>query len=174
MRSTVSGMAGPKRPTQADRDAAVRITLAGVVSGQEFDDITAMLAELHPEHNTFPAEELLELAAAAIEESGATPDVPIDYDGIREHYLPELPFSGKAQHHKSHYALSAAAMIRGGVYPDLLGEISWWRNNDLWWYAFYALVIYLRIAAERTDRPIEAVAQALAVRRGVEIGAENT
>jgi hypothetical protein len=61
-------------------------------------------------------------------------------------------------------------MIRAGVYPDLLGEVGWWRDDDdLWAYAFYALMIYLRIAAERTNRSVSDVARALAARRGVEL-----
>jgi hypothetical protein len=164
-------MAPSKDPTQADREAAVQLTLVGLISGEEFGTLAAKLAELHPRYNTFPAEELLELAAEAIEESGATSAKPIDYEGIRQRYLPEYPFSGKSDHRGSHYALSAAAMIRGGVYPDLLGEIRWWREDDLWWFAFCALVIYLRIAAERTNRSIEQVARALADRRGVAVEA---
>ena len=115
---------------------------------REFAEIQSKLADLHPEQNTFPAEELLELAAEAIQESGATTANPIEYEAIRERYLPEYTFSGKGQHHRSHCALSASAMIRAGVYPDPLGEVVWWRDDDLWWYAFWALVIYLRIAAE--------------------------
>jgi hypothetical protein len=141
-----------------------------LIGDEEFAEIKSKLADLHPQHDTFPAEELLELAAEAIAESGATTAKPIEYEGIRERYLPEHPFSGKVEHHKSHYALSAAAMIRAGVYPDLLGEVGWWRNNDLWSYSFYALVIYLRIAAERTGRSSGDVARALAATRGVDVG----
>jgi len=39
-------------------------------------------------------------------------------------------------------------MIRAGVQPDLLGEIQWWGTDDLWEYALYALVIYVRATAE--------------------------
>jgi len=108
-------MARQKRPTQADRDEAVRLTLAGLIAGDEFADIESKLADLHPRHNTFPAEELLDLAAEAIKESGATTTEPIQYEGIRARYLPEISFGGKTQHQKSHYVLSAAAMIRAGV-----------------------------------------------------------
>jgi hypothetical protein len=38
-----------------------------------------------------------------------------------------------------------------------------------WLYAFYALVIYVRIAAERTDRSVEVVVRALAVRYGLKL-----
>ncbi len=37
--------------------------------------------------------------------------------------------------------------------------------------AFYALVLYARVAAERTGRPPEAIAIAIAERRGVDLGA---
>ena len=33
-----------------------------------------------------------------------------------------------------------AAMIRGGVYPDLLDEAYGWGIDDMWEYSFYALV----------------------------------
>ncbi len=143
--------------------------LADLNSDQAFDTIIERLAVVHPKNNTFPAEELLELAADAIEESGANRSHPIDYERIRENYLSERVFRGKVEHHRSHYALRAAAMIRGGVYPDLLDEVGWWHNDDLWFYAFFALVIYMRIAAERSERSFEEVARALAARRGVSL-----
>ena len=93
--------------------------------------ILSKLGALHIRHNTFPAEELLELASDAIEESGATPADPIDCEGIRERFLPDHSFSGKTQHYKSKYAISAAAMIHGGVYPDLLNDAAWWEGDDL-------------------------------------------
>ncbi len=60
--------------------------------------------------------------AEAIGVSGASPIGPIEYEEIRESYLPEYEFHGKSQHHKSHYALTAAAIMRAGIDPDLFGE----------------------------------------------------
>jgi hypothetical protein len=97
----------------------------------------------------------LELAAEAIGKSGETQVEPISYEGIRERYLPEYEFHGKSQQHKSHYALTGAAMIRAGIYPDLLDEAHWWGDEDLWRYAFYALLAYARAAADRTGRTVE-------------------
>ena len=114
----------------------------------------------------FAGEDLLRLAAEAIEESGASLSDPIDYAGIRERYLPERGFRGKSQHHKSHFALTAAATLRAGVYPDLDSEADYWGMEGFWLYAFYALVIYVRAAAERTDRSVEAVARAPRTPRG--------
>lgn len=160
-------MAPNKQPMPEDRSDAIRIALAGIASGTDSGEILSDLAALHIRYNTFPAEELLELAADAIGEAGATQAEPIDSENIRERLLPERPFSGKRQHYKSKYAISAAAMIHGGVYPDLLDDAGWWEADDLWTYSFLALLIYVRAAAERTGRPSEAIARSIADRRGV-------
>jgi hypothetical protein len=60
-------------------------------------------------------------------------------------------------------------MIRAGLYPDLLDEADGWGLEDMWEYAFYALVLYARVAAERTGQPTDAVAAAIAERRGVDL-----
>ena len=153
-----------------DEDNAARLGLLGMMAGQHSDTIMAQLAALHPRNDTFPAEVLLDLAAEAIAESGASPAEPIQYEGMRDRYLPEYHFRGKSQQHKSHYALMAAAMIRAGVNPDLLDEAHGWGIDDMWEYAFYALVLYGRVAAERSGRTLEDVATALAERRGIDLG----
>jgi hypothetical protein len=162
-------MAASQVPSDEDYDNAARLGLLGLATGQELDSILGQLGELHLRNNTFPADVLLELAAEAIAESGASSAEPIQYERMRDRYLPEYAFRGKSRQHKSHYALSAAAMIRAGVYPDLLDEAYGWGIEDMWEYAFYALVVYARIAAERTGRSLEVVAGSLANRRGVEL-----
>lgn len=158
-------MAPMKQPTPEDRSDAIQIVLAGLASGQDVDLVLEKLRAQHIRHNTFPAEELLEFASDAIDESGATTADPIDFEKIRERFLPEHRFSGKNQHYKSRYAISAAAMIHGGIYPDLLDGAAWWRTDDLWVYSFFALLIFIRAAAERTGRPIEEVVSSVADRR---------
>ena len=158
-------MAPNKQPTPEDRTDAIRIALAGLASGDEPETILAKLGALRIRSNTFPAEELLELASDAIDEAGATATDPIGCEKLRERLLPERPFSGKTEHHKSKYAISAAAMIHGGVYPDLFDDAAWWQADDLWAYSFYALLIYVRVAAERTGRTCEDVALSIAGRR---------
>ena len=160
-------MAPNKQPTAEDRSDAIRIALAGLSSGEQPEEILSKLSALHIRHNTFPAEELLELASNAIEESGAMPADPIDSEGIRERFLPDHPFSGKTQHYKSKYAISAAAMIHGGVYPDLLDDAAWWQADDLWIYSFFAFLLYVGVAAERAGESVEEVARSIADRRGV-------
>jgi hypothetical protein len=160
-------MAPNKQPTPEDRSDAIRVALTGLASGVPSEEILSKLGALHIRHNTFPAEELLELASDAIEESGVTPADPIDCEGVRERFLADYPFSGKTQHHKSKYAISAAAMIHGGVYPDLLDDAAWWEADDLWVYSFFAFLLYVRVAAERTGQSVEQVARSIADRRAV-------
>lgn len=99
--------------------------MTGIAGSADPLDLTRQLEPLHPKNDTFPGEVLLELAADALDLSGASRDEPVEYEGIRERYLPEMQFRGKAQHHRSHYALRAVAMIRAGVVPDLLDEVNW-------------------------------------------------
>jgi hypothetical protein len=164
-------VAARKRPTPEDRIEAIRVALAGMAAAEDLDDLVARLTPLHPKNDTFPGEVFLEVAADALELSGASRDEPIEYEGIRERYLPELEFRGKAQQHRSHYALRAVAMIRAGVTPDLLDEVSWWNGDDLWIWSCYALVLFVRVAAERTGLTAAAVCGQLAARCGVDISA---
>jgi hypothetical protein len=158
-------MTPSKQPTDDDRAEAGRVALSGIATGADIDSVIDELRPLHPRNNLFPAELFLELAADAIEESGASRTEPIDYEGIRERWVPEVEFRGKAEHHKSHYALGAAAMVRGGIRPDLLGEVIWWRADDLWVFALLALVVYVRAAAERTGSTPATIVSRIAARR---------
>jgi len=88
---------------------------------------------------------------------------------MRDRYLLEYQFRDKYQQHKSHHALMAAAMIRAGVYPDLLDEADGRGMDDMWRFAFYAVVLYDRVAAERTGRSLDDIAAALAEHRGIEL-----
>lgn len=117
---------------------------------------------------------LLELAADAIELSGASRDAPIEFEGIRERHLPEAVAYTRAQRHKSKFALRAAAMLRGGFDPGLLDEVIWWRTDDVWFWSFEAFVGYVRVAAERTGAPIDVVCRRLAERRLVELNDDVT
>lgn len=107
----------------------------GLAAGRDLGGLVLEPHELHPRNNTLPGEMLFQLAADAIEEAGASRADPIDYVDILERYLPEVLFRGRNEHHKSHCALGAATMTRAGLQPDLLGEMQWWRTDNLWAYA---------------------------------------
>ena len=153
--------------TPKDASYVIRVALDGVGRGTDLSDLRAELASLHPKHDVFPAEVLLELAADAIEESGASRHDPIEFETLRDRYLPESDAHTRAQHYKSLYTLRAAAMIRAGVDPGLLDEISHWRDDDLWAWSLDALLVYLRVAAERIDLPLPIVCERVAARRGI-------
>jgi hypothetical protein len=64
-------------------------------------------------------------------------------------------------------------MVRAGIYPDLLDEAYGWGIEDMWRYAFYALVAYVRAASERTGRSLEEIASALAEHQGITLAARQ-
>lgn len=162
-----------RRPTPEGRMEAIRIALSGIAAGTDIPELANEVESLHPKNDTFPGEVLLELGADALELSGASRDEPVNYEGIRDRYLPEVDFGGRAQHQKSHFALRAVAMIRAGVAPDLLEEVGWWRTDDLWLWSLYALIIYVRIAAERRGESAAVVCASLAAARQVPLGTMN-
>ena len=53
--------------------------------------------------------------------------------------------------------------------PTPVDEAHGWGIDDMWTYAFYALVLYGRVAAERTGRSLNDIAAALAARRGIDL-----
>jgi hypothetical protein len=164
-------MAKQRRPTAEHRATAIRVTLSGIAGDVDLGELARRLEPLHPTNNTFPGEVLLELAADAIEESGATRDHPLEFEGIRKRHLPEDRAHTKAQHHKAEYALRAAAMVRAGVDPGLLDEVIWWRTDDLWFWALQALVTYVRASAEHGGETVPALCGRVASRHGVELAA---
>jgi hypothetical protein len=143
------------------------IALSGLVRGDGLADLADRLEPLHLRNNTFPGEVLLDLAADAIDVGRPTRQSPIEFEGIRDRYLPEAVAHTSAQHHKSKYALRAAAMLRGGVDPGLLDEVQWWRSDDLWYWSLEALVTYVRAAADRTGEPVDSVCRRIAHDRGI-------
>ena len=151
----------------------MRVALSGIAASESLGKLKAELEPLHPTHDTFPSEVLLDLAADAIEEAGASRAEPIEFEGIRERYLPECAAHTKEQHYKSEFAIRVAAMIRAGADPGLLDEAAWWRVDDLWMWSLDALVVYVRVAADRTEAAVGEVCERLARRHGVDLGTPN-
>jgi hypothetical protein len=67
----------------------VRVALAGIAGGLELGEIAARLAPLHPKNDTFPGDVLLELAADAIEESGASREQPLSSKALASATFPK-------------------------------------------------------------------------------------
>lgn len=143
--------------------AAVLLALA------DTGDVHAVVAAADPADDRLTlvaGDAVLELATSALELAVPVGAEPLEYFGLRERYLPEVEFRGRVEHRNSQYVLYAAACRRGGLQPDLDGDTGWW-GAPLWVYAAYALTVYARAAAERTDSTVAAIAKELALRHGV-------
>jgi hypothetical protein len=156
------------RPTADDARNTVRVSLATLASVGDLDRLATELYALHPKNNTFPGEVLIALAADALDEAGATRAEPIALEGAVERFLPDVELRGREQA-KLRYALHLPAVIRGGVEPDLLDEVTWWNTDDFWSYALYALIIYVGLAAERLGISTADLCGRLAARHDVTI-----
>lgn len=113
---------------------------------------------------------ILDLAVTALELAASASPVPLEYEGLREKYLPEREFRGRVEHRNSQYALYATACIRGGLQPDLANDAGWWHTR-LWNYALYGLVIYSRAASERGESSVADIAQTIADRHQLSLSA---
>ena len=95
--------------------------LAGLVRGDDVHDLVLAAAPSHVPGWFTPDVALLELAVTALD-LAVSGGEPLEYEGLRERLLPEVTFRGRNQHRSSQYALYAAACMRGGLQPDLLGD----------------------------------------------------
>jgi hypothetical protein len=158
-----------KRP-RVDHDVLHRqaqaAVLAGLLCGHDVDALVASVAPSHVPGWFTPDVALLDLAVSALDLASVSGSAPLEYEGLRERYLPEVEFRGRVEHRSSQYALYAAACMRGGVQPDLLNDAGWWQT-PLWIYAVYATVINSRAAADRRSTTLEQVARDLAARHGL-------
>ncbi|SDM11004.1 hypothetical protein SAMN05660642_01696 [Geodermatophilus siccatus] len=149
------------------RDAQGAV-LGALARGDDAFDILAAVAPADLAHTLAQDVALLQLAVTALDHACPPGAEPLEYDGLRERYLPEVTFRGRVEHRNSQYALCAAACLRGGLQPDLLSDAGWWQT-PLWQYAVYAVVVYSRAAAERLAVPVEEIARRIAARHGLEL-----
>jgi hypothetical protein len=154
------------RPTDEDRVEATRRLLEGLYRGEDVNDLTRSIAELHPRDDTFPGEVFLRLAGEALDLAGVTADGPIAYEGLREKFIPECDFRGR-ENRKIQYAVLVAAAAHGGLEPDVLDEVAWWQTDDFWSYALAAVVAIIRSCAERAGISVPNFAEQLAGRIGI-------
>jgi hypothetical protein len=154
-------MPARKRPTPQDAATARRILLDGMARDTGVSELAGELAALHPRDDTFPGEVFLQVAADALEQCGASRAGPLALEGMPERFLPECAFRGR-ENKKLQFAVLAAAALRGGAEPDLLGEVAWWQTDDFWQYALFAAIAYVRAAASRAGVPVRQACQDLA------------
>jgi hypothetical protein len=160
-------MATPKA-TEEDGREAIRRLLVGLAAGHDVFELSAAAADLHPKNDTFPGEVYMRLAAEVVADTAAAGAGPITYEGLREQHLAEYDLRGK-ENRKFQYAVLCSAAVAGGLEPDLLDEVSWWRTDDFWRYALLAAVGLIRAAAQQRGAPVAIVVAELAERHGISI-----
>jgi hypothetical protein len=150
--------------------SAHNAVLSGLAHGEDVFDMMVAVAPADVPHRFTPDVVVLELAVTALDLACAAGAGPLEYEGLRERYMPEVTFRGRVEHRNSQYALYAAACMRGGLQPDLFHDAGWWQT-PLWQYAVYAVVIYSRAAAERLGVPVEEIARRIAARHNIDLDA---
>lgn len=141
-----------------DQASPVVVLLDGLEAGADLDVVRDQVGEFFGYGASMSARGLLELAASAFLACGTSTVDPLVFDEIEERYLPEWPVRGNAAHQKRRYALQAAILIAAGVEPE---DTSWWRADNLWSYAFDAVVAFVRAASQRRQLPVATICIAL-------------
>lgn len=156
-----------KSPTEADRLEAIRCLIAGLAEGTDVNDLVFSIAPLHPPDNTFPGEAFMEIALNAMN-LAEVQERDLPYDQLLSQHLVECEFRGRRAQ-KVKFAILATGAARGGIEPDLLEEIIWWRTDDFWSYALAAAVAIIRACAAKQNRAVGEFAEELGRCVGVDV-----
>lgn len=78
--------------------------------GDQVDDLVNVVAPYDVRGWFTPDVAILDLAATALDLAVPSGADALDYEGLRERYLPEVVFRGRTEHHNSQYALYAAGV----------------------------------------------------------------
>ena len=143
-------------PIEGGRSAAVKELLDGLAAGDPVEVLLERARDRHPKNDTFPGDAFLDVARDALDAARVTRDEPFQYEGFVEAYLPEVAFSGR-ENARIRFALLSAAAGRGGLSPDVLDEVSWWKTDDFWRYGLLAAVACIRAAGHRRGVSIEVI-----------------
>ena len=134
------------------------LMVEGLAGDVDLDELREQVGRCFTFGDPMSARGLLELAAAAFLACGASQADPIVFDEVEHRYLPGWEARGRAAHEKRRYALQAAILLASGVEPE---DTSWWRVDNLWSFAFDAVVAFVRAASERRQVPIATICLAL-------------
>jgi len=108
----------------------------------------------------------MEVAVQAMDLAGIEQrDLP--YEALLTNYLPEYEFRGRRAQ-KIKFAVLATGAARGGIDPDLLDEVIWWRTDDFWFYALAAATAIIRSSAAKQAVPKADLIGGLALEHGVD------
>ena len=156
-----------KRPTDQDRLEALQLLLVGLARGDDANQLSNAVADLHVRNNTFPGEAFLELTADALDLVDAQRSDAVVYRDLLSQHLPEVEFRGK-EHRRIQYAVLTPFAVRGGLEPDLLDEVTYW-IEQYWKYALFAAIAIVRECAARSGTPLATFVAELADHSGIDI-----
>ena len=123
---------------------------------------------LHRTTNTFPGEVLLELAADAPSRKAGEPGARSSSKASACATFPKTGLtSGPSSTQPS--TRCGRRWFGLGSIPGLLDEVSWWRTDDLWFWALQALVTHMRAPAEHRGETVPAICGRIASRHGVQL-----
>ena len=162
-----------RQVTEEDRGQARQLLLAWLAEdNDDIDKVTFAAFDLHVQHNTFPGEEFMRMAADALELAEIDRADPITYETLLADHLPEIEFKGK-QYRKIRFAVMSSAGLRGGLDPDLLDEVAYW-NDDYWRYALFAAIALIRASAAKTPGSVADLATHVAALHELDLGEPRT
>lgn len=124
-----------KRPTDEDRVEALQRFLVGLERGDDANQLSAEIADLHVRNNTFPGEVFMELTADALDLADTQRADGVVYRDLLSRHLPEVEFRSK-EHRRIQYAVLTPFAVRAGLEPDLLDEVTYW-IEQYWQYALF-------------------------------------
>lgn len=156
-----------ERPTDEDRTEALQRLLVGLARGDDANQLSTDIVDLHVRNNTFPGEAFLELTAVALGLVEAQRSDAVVYRDLLSQHLPEVEFRGK-EHRRIQYAVLTPFSVRGGLEPDLLDEVTYW-IEQYWQYALFAAVAIVRECAARLGTPLATFVAELADHSGIDI-----
>ena len=157
-------------PAVLHRKAQTAILSALASGGDGVLDLVSAVAPYDVRHHFTPDVALLEIAAAALGLACPPASEPLEYEGLTDRHLPDQELTGRSLRQRTHYAVHAAACLRGGLLPDLLREAGGWEPR-LRVYAVSAVVLYSRAAGERPGSTVPEIAATIADGLGVDLSA---
>ncbi len=156
-------MSEPTTP-EALHDQAQRALLDGLRRGDDLDELERAVRRSKAKGFT-PDVAVLEVGVAAMDLAEVDRSTPIAKADLISLHLSEIDFRNqRALQERTTYALNIIAAMRGGLEPDILEDMYWWRIRDIVEYAVIAATAYVRACAQRRQQPIQQFIDNLQVR----------
>jgi hypothetical protein len=162
-------MARETTATEQDRVAVASAVLGGLARDEPLDDVLSRLRAFAGYAFPFPGDVLTEIGATALEIAGASPASPVSLTNATERHLAEWRISGNTARQKHRAAIQAAIALHAGIVVDYDEVAGWWQLQDYTGHAFEAVVVLIRVAAERTQRSAVSICEEIAARRGASL-----